>query len=44
LELTQGQVGYIAAGRVHDAKYVEACKLVYVHDRKFGIAVEGDAA
>ncbi len=44
LELTQGQVGYIAAGRVHDAKYVEACKLVYVHDRKFGIVVEGEAA
>ena len=44
LELTQGQVGYIAAGRVHTAKYVEACKLVYVHDRAFGFVAEGDAA
>ena len=44
LELTQGQVGYIAAGRVHNAKYVEACKLVYVHDREFGFVAEGDPA
>lgn len=34
--LTQGQAGYIAAGRIHDAKYIEACKLVYVHDKAFG--------
>ena len=24
------------AGRIHDAKYLETCKLVYVHDRAFG--------
>jgi quercetin dioxygenase-like cupin family protein len=42
LTLAAGQTGYIAAGRIHDAKYVEDCKLVYVHDRAFGFeAVEG---
>ncbi len=34
--LRQGEAGYIAAGRIHDAKYLEPCKLVYVHDRAFG--------
>jgi quercetin dioxygenase-like cupin family protein len=34
--LNQGDVGYVAAGRIHDAKYVERCKLVYVHDKAFG--------
>jgi quercetin dioxygenase-like cupin family protein len=34
--LTQGQVGYVRAGRIHDAKYLEPCKLVYVHDKAFG--------
>lgn len=38
--LRQGETGYIAAGRIHDAKYVEACKLVYVHDRAFGFTDE----
>lgn len=38
--LTAGQVGYIAAGRIHDARYLEACKLVYVHDRAFGFRAE----
>ena len=33
--LGKGDVGYIRAGRVHDARYVEACKLVYVHDGAF---------
>jgi len=36
LILSQGETGYIKAGRIHDAKYLEACKLVYVHDRAFG--------
>ena len=36
LVLAAGDTGHIAAGRVHDAKYVEDCKLVYVHDRAFG--------
>lgn len=34
--LNKGDAGYIAAGRIHDAKYIEACKLVYVHDKAFG--------
>jgi quercetin dioxygenase-like cupin family protein len=33
--LEQGDVGYIRAGRVHDARYVDACRLVYVHDGAF---------
>ncbi len=35
LILNQGEVGYIKAGRIHDAKYIEACKLVFVHDKAF---------
>ena len=38
--LSQGETGYIAAGRIHDAKYVDACKLVYVHNRAFGFVAE----
>ncbi len=34
--LSQGQTGYVAANRIHDAKYIEPCKLVYVHDKAFG--------
>jgi len=34
--LSAGQTGYVAAGRIHDASYLEACKLVYVHDKAFG--------
>ena len=34
--LNQGDTGYIKAGRIHDAKYLEDCKLVYVHDQAFG--------
>lgn len=32
----QGETGYIAANRIHDATYVEKCKLVYVHSGAFG--------
>jgi quercetin dioxygenase-like cupin family protein len=39
--LGPGDVGYVSAGRIHDAKYLEACKLVYVHDGGFGFASEG---
>jgi quercetin dioxygenase-like cupin family protein len=39
--LGKGDAGYIKAGRVHDAKYIEACKLVYVHDKAFGFVAEG---
>lgn len=39
--LHQGQTGYVAANRIHDAKYLEPCKLVYVHDKAFGFKAEG---
>jgi len=38
--LNKGDTGYIKAGRVHDASYIEECKLVYVHDRAFGFSAE----
>ena len=38
--LDKGTTGYIKAGRIHDAKYIKACKLVYVHDRGFGFKQE----
>ena len=34
--LNKGDVGYVKANRIHDAKYLADCKLVYVHDRAFG--------
>ena len=34
--LSKGQTGYIKGERIHDAKYIEECKLVYVHDKAFG--------
>lgn len=40
VSLAAGQTGYVAAGRIHDARYVEPCKLVYVHDRAFGFTAE----
>ena len=39
--LNKGETGYIKAGRIHDAKYIEECKLVYVHDKAFGFTAEG---
>lgn len=33
--LSKGDVGYVRAGHIHDATYVEDCKLVYVHERAF---------
>jgi quercetin dioxygenase-like cupin family protein len=41
LLLEQGDTGYIRAGRIHDASYLEDCKLVYVHNRGFGFTQEG---
>lgn len=38
--LNKGDTGYIKAGRMHDAKYIEDCKLVYVHDKAFGFTSE----
>lgn len=40
LILRQGETGYIAAGRIHDARYIDDCKLVYVHDGAFGFRAE----
>jgi quercetin dioxygenase-like cupin family protein len=40
--LNAGDTGYIRAGRIHDAKYIDACKLVYVHDKAFGFTAEND--
>ena len=39
--LYKGDVGYVKAGRIHDAKYIERCKLVYVHDKAFGFRAHG---
>ena len=39
--LNKGDTGYIKAGRIHDAKYIEECKLVYVHNKAFGFTAEG---
>jgi quercetin dioxygenase-like cupin family protein len=36
ITLHAGQTGYIAANRIHDAQYIEDCKLVYVHSGNFG--------
>jgi quercetin dioxygenase-like cupin family protein len=41
LILNKGDTGYVKAGRIHDAKYIEECKLVYVHDKAFGFTEEG---
>ena len=38
--LNKGDTGYIEAGRIHDAKYLDECKLVYVHDKAFGFNAE----
>jgi len=38
--LGKGDTGYIRANRIHDAKYIEDCKLVYVHDKAFGFTAE----
>lgn len=40
LILDAGDTGYIKAGRIHDASYLEDCKLVYVHDKAFGFKAE----
>lgn len=35
LILNKGDAGYVPGGRIHDAQYIEDCKLVYVHDKAF---------
>jgi quercetin dioxygenase-like cupin family protein len=43
--LKKGEVGYIRTGRIHDARYVEACRLVYVHNGAFAFhAAEAEPA
>lgn len=44
VELGKGDVGYVKAGRIHDAKYIQACKLVYVHNKAFGFVDESARA
>ena len=41
LVLQKGDAGYVPAGRIHDAKYLEDCKLVYVHHKAFAFNAEG---
>jgi quercetin dioxygenase-like cupin family protein len=38
--LNAGDTGYIRGGRIHDVRYIDACKLVYVHDNVFGFTAE----
>jgi quercetin dioxygenase-like cupin family protein len=38
--LNKGDTGYVKSGRIHDAQYLDDCKLVYVHDRAFGFNAE----
>jgi len=33
--LQKGDVGYTRANRIHDAKYIDDCQLVYVHNGAF---------
>ena len=35
VQFAKGDVGYVRAQRIHDAKYPENCQLVYVHDGAF---------
>lgn len=39
--LHQGETGYIKGGRIHDAQYLESCKLVFVHDKGFAFHPHG---
>jgi len=39
--LNKGDTGYVKANRIHDANYIEDCKLVYVHDKAFEFIAEG---
>jgi quercetin dioxygenase-like cupin family protein len=42
--LDEGDAGYIRAGRIHDAKYVDECRLVYVHNGAFAFNLaDGEA-
>ena len=34
--LEKGDTGYVRSNRIHSAKYIKECKLVYVYDKAFG--------
>ena len=38
--LSKGDVGYTTAGHIHDAKYLDDCQLVYVHNGAFAFLPE----
>lgn len=40
VKLHAGQTGFIKGGRIHDARYISACKLVYVHNTTFAFKDE----
>jgi quercetin dioxygenase-like cupin family protein len=40
--LNRGDTGYIQGGRIHDAQYLQDCKLVFVHDRAFAFQAHAD--
>jgi quercetin dioxygenase-like cupin family protein len=42
--LNQGDTGYVRANRIHDAKYLDDCKLVYVHDKAFAFVAAEQTA
>ena len=35
VQLAKGDVGYVRAQRIHDAKYLDNCQLVYIHNGAF---------
>ena len=41
LVLEAGQAGYVSAGRIHEARYLEHCRIVYVHNGAFAFRAEG---
>lgn len=40
-EADKGDTGYMKGGRIHDAKYLEKCKLVFVHDKAVAFRAHG---
>ena len=43
-QLEYPSTGYIKAERVHSVKYVEDCRLVYLHNGDFGFADKSQSA
>jgi mannose-6-phosphate isomerase-like protein (cupin superfamily) len=44
VRLNKGDVGYVRATRIHDAKYIENCQLVYVHHGAFAFNLAATGA